>query len=79
VGTAALAALAQIVAVFKGISALKALVDQFTILWLKYDLDKIGDAAKAKKEEYEAINRAYQSSTSDLERRALLRALNRLR
>lgn len=71
--------LSGLVAVFKGISALKALTDQFIILWLKHDLDQIGDAAKAKQEQYEAINRAYKASTNDLDRRALLRTLSELR
>lgn len=71
--------LSGVVAVFKGISALKTLGDQWTILWLKHDLDQIGSTTQAKKEQYEAINRAYKASTSDLDRRALLRTLSELR
>ena len=71
--------LAGVVAVFKGISALKDLLDQFYIQWIQYDIDKLEDSAHAKKEEYEAINRAYKLSTSDVDRRALLRSLSKLR
>lgn len=68
-----------IVAVFKGIAALKSFGDQLYIAWTKYDIDQINNEAQSKKEEYEAINNAYKSSTSDIERRALLRSLGRLR
>jgi hypothetical protein len=71
--------IASFVAVCKTFNYLKELGELFVAEWIKYDITKIGDDAKAKQEEYEAINRAYKTSTSDSERRALLRTLSRLR
>ena len=69
----------NIVAIAKGIESLRKLGDLFNLHWIKYDLDKIGDQAEAKKQEFDALNAAMKRTTNDIERLALLRSIDRLK
>lgn len=69
----------NIVAIAKGIESLRKLGDLFNMYWIKYDLDKIGDQAEAKIQEFDALNAAMKRTTNDTERLALLRSIDRLK
>lgn len=74
-----MAFITSLVTVMKGAQALRDIGNLFYSEWLKYEIDQIGDDATFKKEEYAVINAKFKESKTDLERRVLLRALNRLR
>lgn len=69
----------SLVAACKAFNKLSVYIDQFIAEWIMYDVTKIGDESDAKKEEYAVINAKFKASTTDVERRALLRILARLR
>lgn len=70
---------AGLVAFSKTFNTLSVYIDMFIAEWVKHDIDKIGGAAAAKKEEFEVFNAALKKTTSDSERRVLLRTLHGLR
>lgn len=69
----------NLVAIFKGISSVKKMVELFLSEWIAYDIKKLENQAQQKIEEMEIINANLKNSKNDIERRALLRILNRLR
>lgn len=73
-----LAFITGLIPVMKGAQAFRDIANLFVELWIKHDIDQIGGEAASKEEEYEVIRVKLKESRSDIERRALLRALNRL-
>jgi hypothetical protein len=69
----------NLVAISKGISSIKQLVELFLSEWIAYDIRKLENQAREKIEEMEVINENLKNSKNDIERRALLRTLSRLR
>lgn len=74
-----MAFIASLVSIAKGIESLRKLGDLFNAAWIKFDIDAIDGEANALKQEGEVINAKLEASTTDVERRSLLRTLNRLR
>jgi len=69
----------NIVVVFKGISSIVKMVELFLAEWIAYDIKKLDNKAESLKQELDVINAKLKESKNDLERRALLRTLSRLR
>jgi hypothetical protein len=69
----------SLVTFMKGVQAIKDIGDAFYLAWVKHDIDQIGGEAQAKQEEYEVLNAKFKASTTDIERRVLMRTLGRLR
>lgn len=74
-----MAFITALVAACKTFNKLAEYIDLFRAEWVKYDIDRIGDAAIAKKQEFDALNEAMKRTTNDSERLALLRSIDRLK
>lgn len=68
----------SLVAACKAFNKLSEYIDDFMAEWVRYDVERIGGEADAKKEEFAALEQAMKRTTNDKERMALLRSIARI-
>lgn len=66
-----------LVAFCKTFNKLSEYIDMAVIQWIKFDVDRIGGEAEARKQEHEVLNARFKVAETDEEQRVLLRLLAR--